>query len=83
MLTTVEATIGTNGDIHLVESLHLAHSCRAIVTIMEEPDAPETALLSPSMGALLKALSLFTKHSKQMANNTRIRPDSSLRGVGD
>ena len=46
MLTTVEAIIERNGEVHLIEPLHLAHSCRAIVTIMEEPDVPETALLS-------------------------------------
>ena len=46
MLKTVEATIEPNGQIHLIEPLHLGHSCRAIVTIMEEPDVSETALLS-------------------------------------
>ena len=46
MLKTVEATIETNGKVHLIEPLHLTHSCRAIVTIMEEPDVSETALLS-------------------------------------
>lgn len=46
MLKAVEATIERNGEIHLVEPLHLTHSCRAIVTIMDEPDVPETALLS-------------------------------------
>ena len=46
MLKAVEATIETNGEIHLIEPLHLAHSCRAIVTIMEESEVPETALLS-------------------------------------
>ncbi len=46
MLKTVEATIETDGKIHLLEPIHLAHSCRAIVTILEEPDVPETAILS-------------------------------------
>ena len=46
MLKAVEATIETDGRIHLLEPLRLGHSCRAIVTIMEEPDVPETALLS-------------------------------------
>ena len=46
MLKAVEATIDRNGEIHLIEPLRLAHSCRAIVTIMEPPDVPETALLS-------------------------------------
>ena len=50
MLKTVEATIEANGEIHLNEPLHLAHSCRAFVTIIEEPTVPETALLSqPSL----------------------------------
>jgi hypothetical protein len=46
MLKAVEATIETDGQIHLLEPLHLHHSCRAIVTIMDEPEVPETALLS-------------------------------------
>jgi len=46
MLKAVEATIERNGEVRLIEPLHLTHSCRAIVTIMDEPDVPETALLS-------------------------------------
>ncbi len=46
MLKSVEATIETDGKIHLIEPLRLGHSCRAIVTIIDEPDVPETALLS-------------------------------------
>jgi hypothetical protein len=46
MLRAVEATIETDGRIHLLQPLRLGHSCRAIVTIIEEPDVPETALLS-------------------------------------
>ena len=46
MLKSVEATIETDGKIHLLEPLRLGHSCRAIVTIIDEPDVPETALLS-------------------------------------
>ncbi len=46
MLKSVEATIETDGKIKLLEPLRLGHSCRAIVTIIDEPDVPETALLS-------------------------------------
>lgn len=46
MLRAVEATIEASGEIHLVEPIQLSHSCRAIVTILEEPEIPETALLS-------------------------------------
>ena len=46
MLKAVEATIETDGQVHLLEPLRLGHACRAIVTIIEEPDASETALLS-------------------------------------
>ena len=46
MLKAVEATIETDGKVHLLEPLRLGHACRAIVTIIEEPDASETALLS-------------------------------------
>ncbi|MDA3799483.1 MAG: hypothetical protein PF692_10430 [Kiritimatiellae bacterium] len=45
MLQALEATIEASGEIHLLEPIHLAHSCRAIVTIIEEPEIPETALL--------------------------------------
>ena len=46
MLKSLEATIETNGQIHLREQVRLQHSCRAIVTIIDEPEIPETALLS-------------------------------------
>ena len=46
MLKAVEATIETDGRIHLLEPIRLGHSCRAIVTIIEEPNVAETALLS-------------------------------------
>ncbi len=46
MLKSVEATIEADGGIHLNEPIHLSHSCRAIVTIIETPDIAETALLS-------------------------------------
>ena len=43
---TVEATIEANGEIHLREAVNLPHACRAIVTIIDEPDISETAILS-------------------------------------
>ena len=46
MFKTVEATIETSGKIHLLEPIHVTHSCRAIVTIIEGPEISETALLS-------------------------------------
>jgi hypothetical protein len=46
MLQAVEATIEASGAVRLLEPIHLAHSCRAIVTILAEPEIPETALLS-------------------------------------
>lgn len=46
MLKSFEATIETDGHVHLRESVHLARPCRAIVTIIEEPEISETALLS-------------------------------------
>lgn len=46
MLRSVEATIEVDGKIYLRESVHLSHACRAIVTIFDEPDIPETAILS-------------------------------------
>jgi hypothetical protein len=48
MLKSVEATIEANGNIHLIEPVRLPHACRAIVTIIEEQEIPETALLSES-----------------------------------
>lgn len=46
MMRSVEAVIETDGDIHLKEPVHVAHPCRAIVTIMEEPEVSETARLT-------------------------------------
>jgi len=48
MLRAVEATIEKSGKIHLLEPIRLARSCRAIVTIIDELEIPETALLSQS-----------------------------------
>ena len=45
-MIAVEATIEKSGKVHFVKPLHLLHACRAIVTILEEPDVPESALLS-------------------------------------
>lgn len=46
MLKSVEATIEIDGRVHLKEPVHLTHTCRAIVTIIEETDIAETAILS-------------------------------------
>jgi hypothetical protein len=46
MLKSVEATIEEDGRVTLREPVRLPHVCRAIVTIIEEPSVPETALLS-------------------------------------
>jgi hypothetical protein len=49
MLKSIEATIEPDGHVHLRETVCVTHSCRAIVTIIEEPDVPETALLSEAV----------------------------------
>lgn len=46
MLTSIEATIEKDGEVHLKEPVFLAHPCRAIVTIVDEPAVADTALLS-------------------------------------
>ena len=46
MLRSVEATIEVDGKVHIRENIHLSHACRAIVTIIDEPEIPETAILS-------------------------------------
>ncbi len=46
MLRSIEATIAKDGVVRLKEPVHLDHSCRAIVTIVDEPAIAETALLS-------------------------------------
>jgi len=46
MLYAVEATIEANGKVRLTEPVHLKHACRAIVTIFEKPEVPDTSLLS-------------------------------------
>lgn len=45
-MIAVEATIERNGNVRLNRPLHLPHACRAIVTVLEEPEIPESALLS-------------------------------------
>ena len=44
MLTSIEATIEKDGVVRLKEPVCLAHACRAIVTIVDEPPIAETAL---------------------------------------
>ena len=46
MSKSIRATIEANGQVRLLEPVHLTRPCRAIVTIMEESEMPETALLS-------------------------------------
>jgi len=46
MLRSIEATIDSHGKVRLNEPVHLVRPCRAIVTIIEEPELSETALLS-------------------------------------
>ena len=49
MLKSVEATVERNGEVHLREPLHVMFPCRAIVTILDQPDIPETAFLSEAI----------------------------------
>lgn len=49
MLKSIEARIETNGQVVLLESVRLPRPCRAIVTIIEESQVPETALLSETV----------------------------------
>lgn len=49
MLKSLDATVETDGQIHLREQIRLPHPCRAIVTIIDEIEVPETALLSESI----------------------------------
>ena len=46
MLKSVEATIEADGRVRLKEAVRLSRPCRAIVTIIDEPDIPDTAILS-------------------------------------
>ena len=46
MHKSVEAIIEPNGQVRLKEPVRLARACRAIVTIIDDHDIPETALLS-------------------------------------
>jgi hypothetical protein len=46
MLKSINAIVEENGEVHLQEPVSLPHACKAIVTIIDEPDIPETALLS-------------------------------------
>jgi len=46
ILKSINAIVEENGEVHLQEPVSLPHACKAIVTIIDEPDIPETALLS-------------------------------------
>lgn len=46
MFKTLEATIGTDGSICLKKPIRLPRTCRAFITIIEEANDSETALLS-------------------------------------
>ena len=46
MLKSIKAIVEENGEVHLQEPVSLPHACRAIVTILEDPEISETALLS-------------------------------------
>ncbi|WP_045218383.1 hypothetical protein [Desulfonatronum thioautotrophicum] len=46
MLKSIEATIDVTGEVRLREPVRVEHPCRAIVTILDDPVIPETALLS-------------------------------------
>jgi hypothetical protein len=46
MFKSVKAIIETDGRVLLREPVQLSRTCRAIVTIIDESDVPETALLS-------------------------------------
>jgi hypothetical protein len=46
MLKSYEATIEVDGQIHFREPVRVSHPCRAIVTIIEESDLSEAALLA-------------------------------------
>ena len=46
MIRNVEAIVQGDGRVVLKEPIHLTHPHRAIVTIIDDPEIPETALLS-------------------------------------
>lgn len=49
MLKAIEATIDTNGEVHLKEQVHIKTPCRAIVTIIDdttEKSVDEITMLS-------------------------------------
>ncbi len=58
MIKTIEALIDEQGNVHLLEAIHLAAAHRALVTILEEQPTIhiiETALLSePALEDWLK-----------------------------
>nr|VFJ71939.1 MAG: hypothetical protein BECKFM1743A_GA0114220_106113 [Candidatus Kentron sp. FM]VFJ72414.1 MAG: hypothetical protein BECKFM1743C_GA0114222_106523 [Candidatus Kentron sp. FM]VFK19435.1 MAG: hypothetical protein BECKFM1743B_GA0114221_106194 [Candidatus Kentron sp. FM] len=46
MLKSIEATVEVNREVRLREPIHVKRPRRAIVTIFDEPNIPDTALLS-------------------------------------
>ena len=46
MLKSVHAKVYENGEVRLLEPLDVQGTCNAIITILDEGEVPETALLS-------------------------------------
>ncbi len=46
MLKQIEARLGKDGQIHLREPIRVSRPCRVLVTLVEDPAVPESALLS-------------------------------------
>ena len=45
-MIAVEATVEKSGKVRLKTPVHLVQTCRAVVTIFEEPEVSENTLLS-------------------------------------
>ena len=39
MIRTIEAIINEDGEVHLLQPIHLSGACRALVTVLEGPPA--------------------------------------------
>ena len=56
MLQTVEAIVDPTGKVRLLEALHLDQPCRAVVTLLESPSRPESAVCQASADGVWRYL---------------------------
>lgn len=75
MLTTVEAEIGTNGVITLLEPVNVTRVTRAIVTILDDVDNDDDSRLDP--GERKHAINDLMKHAGAVSDGDEASGDNA------